>query len=105
MAWNLGDTKFFCPATTDNTEADFTEAKGTKEREAADKLAEECIVISGKALQIMPESYISTEPIQQPKYDVKEPIIEINCCNCNPNSPKNKDDHPDIEYTDKKICQ
>jgi len=35
----------------------------------------------------------------------KEPTIEINCCNCNPNPPKNKDDHPDIEYTDKKICQ
>jgi hypothetical protein len=105
MAWNLGDTKVFCPPTVDNTEADFTEAKGTKEREAADKLAEECIVISGKALQIMPEGYISTEPIQQPKYDVKEPTIEINCCNCNPNSPKNKDNHPDIEYTDKKICQ
>ena len=96
MAWNLGDTKVFCPPTVDNT-------KGNKEEK--EKLGKECIVISGKALQIMPEGYISTEPIQQPKYDVKEPTIEINCCNCNPNSPKNKDDHPDIEYTDKKICQ
>jgi len=96
MAWNLGDTKVFCPPTVDNT-------KGNKEEK--EKLGKECIVISGKALQIMPEGYISTEPIQQPKYDVKEPTIEINCCNCNPNSPKNKDNHPDIEYTDKKICQ
>lgn len=116
MAWNLGDTKVFCPATVDNTKADSTKTKDknsktenedpkTEEQREADKLANECIVISGKALQIMPKGYISTEPIQQPKYDVKEPIIEINCCNCNPNSPKNKDDHPDIEYTDKKICQ
>ena len=96
MAWNLGDTKVFCPPTVDNT-------KGNKEEK--EKLGKECIVISGKALQSMPEGYISTEPIQQPKYDVKEPTIEINCCNCNPNSPKNKDNHPDIEYTDKKICQ
>ena len=102
MAWNLGDTKVFCPPTVDNTKADFTK---TKEQEEAEKLTKECIVISGKALQIMPTLYVSTEPIQQPKYDVKEPTIEINCCNCNPNSPKNKDDHPDIEYTDKKICQ
>ncbi|WP_308861149.1 hypothetical protein [Neisseria mucosa] len=72
MAWNLGDIKFFCPATTDNTKADSTKIKDedskTEERKAADelaakeakKLAKECIVISGKALQIMPESYIST---------------------------------------------
>ncbi len=83
MAWNLGDTKFFCPATTDNTEADFTKAKGTKEREAADKLAEECIVISGKALQIMPESYISTntDGIDDGNPDNTghdEPAIDIN---------------------------
>ncbi len=72
MAWNLGDIKFFCPATTDNTKADSTKIKDedskTEEQKASDelaakeakKLAEECIVISGKALQIMPESYIST---------------------------------------------
>lgn len=116
MAWNLGDTKVFCPPTVDNTKADFIKTKNecpkTKEQEEAEKLVEEaekltkeCIVISGKTLQIMPEGYISTEPIQQPKYDVEEPIIEINCCNCNPNSPRNKDGHPDIGYTDKKICQ
>ena len=96
MAWNLGDTKVFCPPTVNNT---------IRNEEEKEKLGKECIVISGKALQIMPEGYISTELIQQPKYDVKEPTIEINCCNCNPNSPKNKDNHPDIEYTDKKICQ
>ena len=94
MAWNLGDTKVFCPRPLDN-----------KIRYKNNPIPDNCIVISGKALQIMPEGYISTEPIQQPKYDVKERTIEINCCNCNPNSPKNKDDHPDIEYTDKKICQ
>ena len=72
MAWNLGDTKVFCPPTIDNQKADSTKIKDddskTEEQKAADelaakeakKLAEECIVISGKALQIMPESYIST---------------------------------------------
>ena len=150
MAWNLGDTKFFCPATTDNTKADITKDKGTKEREAADKIAEECIVISGKALQIMPKGYISTntdgiddgnpdntghdDPAIDIKTDVRfkndlnaqsnaglnnfnvQPIlpiqsnaknmsIQINYGSCNPNSPKNKDGYPNMEYTDKKICQ
>lgn len=84
MAWNLGDTKVFCPPTIDNQKADSTKIKDddskTEEQKAADelaakeakKLAEECIVISGKALQILPEGYISTEPIQQLKYDVKK---------------------------------
>ena len=150
MAWNLGDTKFFCPATTDNTEADFTKAKGTKEREAADKLAEECIVISGKPLQIMPKGYISTntdgiddgntentghdnpaidiktdvrfkndlnaqsnaglnnfnvQPILPIQSNAKNMSIQINYGSCNYDSPRNKDGHPDIGYTDKKICQ
>ncbi|WP_342032217.1 hypothetical protein [Neisseria sp. Marseille-Q2251] len=150
MAWNLGDTKFFCPATTDNTEADFTKDKGTKEREAADKIAEECIIISGKALQIMPENYLSTntdgiddsnpdntghdDPTIDIKTDVKfkndlnaqsnaglnnfniQPVlpiqsnaknmsIQIHYGSCNHDSPRNKDGHPDIGYTDKKICQ
>lgn len=141
MAWNLGDTKVFCPPTVDNTIGD------EKEKE---KLGKECIVISGKALQIMPESYISTntdgiddgnpdntghdEPAIDINTDVKfkndlnaqsntgltnyniQPVlpiqsnaknmsIQINYGNCNPNSPKNKDGHPDMEYTDKKICQ
>ena len=94
MAWNLGDTKVFCPSSLDN-----------KIRYANNPIPDNCIVISGKTLQIMPTLYVSTEPIQQSKYDVKEPTIEINCCSCNPNSPKNKDGHPDIGYTDKKICQ
>ena len=51
MAWNLGDTKVFCPLTVYNI---------ITNEEEKEKLAEECIAISGKALQIMPESYIST---------------------------------------------
>ena len=154
MAWNLGDTKVFCPPTTDNTEADFTEkderGQDTEKRKAAKQLTEKCIVISGKALQIMPEGYISTntdgiddgnpentghdDPAIDIKTDVRfkndlnaqsnaglnnfnvQPIlpiqsnaknmsIQINYGSCNHDSPKNKDDHPDIEYTDKKICQ
>ena len=154
MAWNLGDTKVFCPPTTDNTEADFTEkderGQDTEKRKAAKQLTEKCIVISGKALQIMPEGYISTntdgiddgnpentghdDPAIDIKTDVRfknnlnaqsnaglnnfnvQPIlpiqsnaknmsIQINYGSCNHDSPKNKDDYPDIEYTDKKICQ
>lgn len=141
MAWNLGDTKVFCPPTVDNT-------KGNEEEK--EKLGKECIVISGKALQIMPESYISTntdgindgntentghdEPAIDINTDVKfkndlnaqsnaglnnyniQPIlpiqsnaknmsIQINYGSCNHDSPRNKDDHPGIGYTDKKICQ
>ena len=154
MAWNLGDTKVFCPPTTDNTKADFTEkderGQDTEKRKAAKQLTEKCIVISGKALQIMPEGYISTntdgiddgnpentghdDPAIDIKTDVRfknnlnaqsnaglnnfnvQPIlpiqsnaknmsIQINYGSCNHDSPKNKDDYPDIEYTDKKICQ
>lgn len=154
MAWNLGDTKFFCPPTTDNTKADITKkdekGKDTEERKAAKQLTEECIVISGKALQIMPESYISinTDGIDEgnpentghddPAIDIKtdvrfkndlnaqsnaglnnlnvQPVlpiqsnaknmsIQINYGSCNHDSPRNKDGHPDIGYTDKKICQ
>lgn len=169
MAWNLGDIKFFCPATIDNTKADSTKIKDedskikdgdskTKEQEAADelaakeakKLAEECIVISGKALQIMPESYISTntdgiddgnpentghddpaidintdvrfkndfnaqsnaglnnfnvQPILPIQSNAKNMSIQIHYGSCNHDSPRNKVGHPDIGYTDKKICQ
>lgn len=52
MAWNLGDTKIFCPPTVENN-------KGKKE---AAKLATECIVISGKFLQILNENYIDIMP-------------------------------------------
>lgn len=148
MAWNLGDTKVFCPPTTDNTKIDDIDRE--KWKIPAEKLGKECVVINGKALQIMPESYISTntdgiddsnpentghdEPAIDINTDVKfkndlnaqsnaglnnfnvQPIlpiqsnaknmsIQINYGSCNHNSPRNKDDHPDIGYTDKKICQ
>jgi len=61
MAWNLGDTKVFCPSYQTNLMDNVN-------RQPTDY----CIIISVKALQIMPERYISTEPIQQLKYDVKE---------------------------------
>ena len=48
MAWNLGDTKVFCPPTAENN----------KGKEEAAKLADECIIISGKSLQILNEKYI-----------------------------------------------
>lgn len=161
MAWNLGDTKVFCPPTVDNTKADSTKIKDedskikdenpkTKEQEEADKLAEECIIISGKALQIMPKGYISTntdgidgsnpdntgyddpaidintdvrfkndlnaqsntgltnyniQPVLPIQSNAKNMSIQINYGSCNHDSPKNKDGHPDIGYTDKKICQ
>ena len=141
MAWNLGDTKVFCPPTVDNTIGD------EKEKE---KLGKECIVISGKALQIMPESDISTntdgiddsnpdnighddpaidintdvrfkndlnaqsnaglnnfnvQPVLPIQSNAKNMSIQINYGSCNHDSPRNKDGHPDIGYTDKKICQ
>ena len=161
MAWNLGDTKVFCPPTVDNTKADSTKIKDedskikdenpkTKEQEEADKLAEECIIISGKALQIMPKGYISTntdgidgsnpdntgyddpaidintdvrfkndlnaqsnaglnnfnvQPILPIQSNAKNMSIQIHYGSCNHDSPRNKDGHPDIGYTDKKICQ
>ena len=141
MAWNLGDTKVFCPPTVNNTIGD---------EEQNEKLGKECIVISGKALQIMPESYISTDtdgiddgnpdntghddpaidintdvrfkndlnaqsnaglnnfnvqPVLPIQSNAKNMSIQINYGNCNHDSPRNKDGHPDIGYTDKKICQ
>ena len=146
MAWNLGDTKVFCPPTTDNTKIDDIE----KWKIPAKKLAEECIVISGKALQIMPKDYISTntdgiddsnpdntghddpaidintdvkfkndlnaqsnaglnnfnvQPILPIQSNAKNMSIQIHYGSCNHDSPRNKDGHPDIGYTDKKICQ
>ncbi|WP_295709542.1 hypothetical protein [uncultured Neisseria sp.] len=162
MAWNLGDTKVFCPPTIDNQKADSTKIKDddskTEEQKAADelaakeakKLAEECIIISGKALQIMPKGYISTntdgidgsnpentghdnpaidintdvrfkndlnaqsnaglnnfnvQPVLPIQSNAKNMSIQINYGSCNHDSPRNKDGHPDIGYTDKKICQ
>ena len=141
MAWNLGDTKVFCPPTVYNI---------IRDEEEKDKLDKECIAISGKALQIMPESYISTntdgiddgnpdntghdnpaidintdvrfkndlnaqsnaglnnfnvQPVLPIQSNAKNMSIQINYGSCNHDSPRNKDRHPDIGYTDKKICQ
>ncbi len=154
MAWNLGDTKVFCPPTVDNTLAvddTKTEEEQQKERNRKkEQLGKECIVISGNALQIMPESYISTDtdgiddsnpdntghddpatdintdvrfkndlnaqsnaglnnfnvqPVLPIQSNAKNMSIQINYGSCNHDSPRNKDGHPDIGYTDKKICQ
>ena len=155
MAWNLGDTKVFCPPTVDNTltvdDTKKEEEQQQKERNRKkEQLAEECIVISGKALQIMPKGYISTntdgiddgntentghndpaidintdvrfkndlnvqsnaglnnfnvQPILPIQSNAKNMSIQIYYGSCNHDSPRNKDGHPDIGYTDKKICQ
>lgn len=136
MAWNLGDTKVFCPISSINS--------------SREELKKECIVISGKALQIMPESYISTDtdgiddgnpentgydnpaidintdvrfkndlnaqsnaglnnyniqPVLPIQSNAKNMSIQIHYGSCNHDSSRNKDGHPDIGYTDKKICQ
>ena len=143
MAWNLGNTKVFCPPTVNNNIRN-------KEKEAKEKLKNECIAINGKALQIMPESYISTntdgiddsnpentghddpaidintdvrfkndlnaqsnaglnnyniQPVLPIQSNAKNMSIQIHYGSCNHDSPRNKDGHPDIGYTDKKICQ
>lgn len=154
MAWNLGDTKVFCPPTVDNTlTVDDTKREEEQQKERnrkKEQLAEECIVISGKVLQIMPKGYISTntdgiddsnpentghddpaidintdvrfkndlnaqsnaglnnfnvQPILPIQSNAKNMSIQINYGSCNHDSPRNKDGHPDIGYTDKKICQ
>ena len=154
MAWNLGDTKVFCPPTVDNTltvDDTKTEKEQQEERNRKkEQLGNECIVISGKALQIMPESYISTntdgidesnpdntghgdpaidintdvrfkndlnaqsnaglnnfnvQPVLPIQSNAKNMSIQIHYGSCNHDSPRNKDSHPDIGYTDKKICQ
>lgn len=50
MAWNLGDTKLFCPSTADNTLGNLSSM-------------DSCIIISEKNLQIMPEKYIFPDHI------------------------------------------
>lgn len=65
MAWNLGDTKVFCPASVSNYQN--VECKGENgkecnqdEQEKANKEAlKQCLVIDGKFLQIMDEQYIA----------------------------------------------
>ena len=140
MAWNMGDTKVFCPASVINFRKDTEDKTDLKS----------CIVISGKTLQIMPKDYISTntdgiddgnpentghddpaidintdvrfkndlnaqsnaglnnfnvQPVLPIQSNAKNMSIQIHYGSCNHDSPRNKDDHPDIEYTDKKICQ
>lgn len=139
MAWNLGDTKVFCPRFVDN-----------KTGNENNQITENCIVISGKALQIMPKGYISTntdgiddgnpdnighdnpptdintdvrfkndlnaqsnvglnnfnvQPVLPIQSNAKNMSIQINYGSCNHDSSRNKDGHPDIGYTGKKICQ
>lgn len=52
MAWNLGNTKVFCPATVRND-------KGDKESK---KIADYCVVINANSLQIMNPRYIDIMP-------------------------------------------
>lgn len=65
MAWNLGNTKIFCPASVSNYKN--AECKSTDknkectedEQKRANKTAfSQCLVIDGKFLQIMDEQYI-----------------------------------------------
>lgn len=135
MAWNMGDTKVFCPASVINFRIDTKDKTDLKS----------CIVISGKALQIMPESYISTNTDgiddgnpentghDNPEIDINTDVRFKNDLNAQSNAGLtnyniqpvlpiqsnaknmsiqinygncNHDSrHPDIGNTDKKICQ
>ena len=54
MAWNLGDTKIFCPVTADNTKV----KDDTSNPKLKTSLPEQCLIIRGQLLQPIPESYI-----------------------------------------------
>ena len=65
MAWNLGNTKVFCPASVSNYKN--AECKSTdknkectedEQKRANKKALSQCLVIDGKFLQIMDEQYI-----------------------------------------------
>jgi hypothetical protein len=65
MAWNLGNTKVFCPASVSNYKN--AECKSTdkdkecteyEQKRANEKALSQCLVIDGKFLQIMDEQYI-----------------------------------------------
>ncbi|WP_455019849.1 hypothetical protein, partial [Kingella denitrificans] len=65
MAWNLGNTKIFCPASVSNYKNAECQDKNNdrkcdeKEQNDANKTAfSQCLVIDGKFLQIMDEQYI-----------------------------------------------
>ena len=65
MAWNLGNTKVFCPASVSNyknakcksTDKD-KECTEDEQKRANEKALSQCLVIDGKFLQIMDEQYI-----------------------------------------------
>lgn len=65
MAWNLGNTKVFCPASVSNyknaecksTDKD-KECTEDEQKRANAKALSQCLVIDGKFLQIMDEQYI-----------------------------------------------
>ena len=65
MAWNLGNTKVFCPGSVSNYKN--AECKGTgkdkectedEQKRANEKALSQCLVIDGKFLQMMDEQYI-----------------------------------------------
>lgn len=53
MAWNLGNTKVFCPATVHNY--------STVEKEIDSEAFQQCLVIDGKFLQILDTQYIGID--------------------------------------------
>ena len=47
----------------------------------------------------------NVQPVLPIQSNAKNMSIQIHYGSCNHDSPRNKDGHPDIGYTDKKICQ
>ncbi len=65
MAWNLGNTKIFCPASVSNyknakckSTDKNKECTEDEQKRANEKALSQCLVIDGKFLQIMDEQYI-----------------------------------------------
>ena len=66
MAWNLGNTKVFCPASVSNYKNAECQDKNNKDGKCSEQKQNEanktafsqCLVIDGKFLQIMDEQYI-----------------------------------------------
>lgn len=58
MAWNLGNTKIFCPENIPNYIPNKNIEGNQLEKEGISK---KCLVIDGKSLQILPSYYISAE--------------------------------------------
>ncbi|WP_123805968.1 acyltransferase family protein [Neisseria chenwenguii] len=54
MAWNLGNTKVFCPSTVSNI------SKKENEHKKLSELSEKCLVINTQFLQPIPNNYIGT---------------------------------------------